>query len=71
MVRKKKMASATRDYVTVRVPRSLYDEVTELKELFSDEAAIAKGSANVSVAMAIRWVIKRGIKAVKASKSRE
>ena len=66
----KKRLPATDDegtaYVTVRIPRELYEEVIELSPMFESQARALKPSGKVSRAMALRLTLLRGIEAVRS-----
>lgn len=59
------------DYVTVRIPRELYDEVADVASLFPDEAKVLKATGRLSQAMALRLVIAHGLDAVRAAAKRK
>ena len=60
----KKKASDKAEYVTVRIPRALYDEVEQLLPVIAADP-VARASGRVSVSLALRLTLLRGIAVVR------
>lgn len=59
-----KKESEKSDYVMVRIPRGLYEEVEQLRHAFADDP-VARVSGRVSTALALRLFLLRGIATVR------
>ena len=80
VVRMIKKASGTPDkpetdadkssYVTVRIPRTLYEEVEELLPVFA-EHPLVKASGRISASLALRLALLRGISVIRDESSAE